>query len=33
MGVAFRNMLNGFGPEVYFATISGKIIFTANMVV
>jgi hypothetical protein len=33
MGVAFRYILNGFGPEVYFATTSGKIIFIANMAV
>lgn len=33
MGVAFRYMLNGFGPEVYFETTSGKIIFTPNMAV
>lgn len=33
MGVAFRYILNGFGPEVYFATTSGNIIFIANMTV
>jgi len=33
MGVAVRYTLIGFGPEVYFATTSGKIIFTTNMVV
>lgn len=33
MGVALRNMLIGFGPEVYLAMTSGIIIFTKNIIV
>lgn len=33
MGAALRNMLIGFGPEVYFPTASGKIAFTTYMAV
>lgn len=29
MGVTFRNMLIGFGPDVYFTAITGIIILTA----
>lgn len=33
MGIAVRYMFIVFGPEVYFAIISGKIIFTTNIIV